>query len=260
VSLLHAGGLRGYLPHRPECEPYPLPVNAESLSRARELFFAYDGFKFQMWHDGDLDEYKRLAVPPDVEAEWLRALTAERLAAVGDPGNWYVPWFLENHADYAYVELLSGTTPRGALWEQCAFLEELIAYVGSAARVGRATGAQVASTADSVTARAERLRLRCRSERTRRRVDAIIASVATLRSSGVQAPASADFACHCRTLADAANPTLHVWRTTRTSAPWPGPGSPGCRRSREAAGPASRPGPTTRPRCGSPSRLSRTRA
>jgi hypothetical protein len=167
-------------------------VEAETVIRARELFFEYDGLKFHMWHDGALGEYERLAVPPDVEAGWLRAMTAEKLAAVGAPGNWRVVMYLARHADYAYVELLTGTAPRGALWEQCAFLEELVLYIGSAARSGSATRAQVASTADSVMARGERLRLRCRSEKMRRRVDTITASAAALRSSGAKASATPD--------------------------------------------------------------------
>jgi hypothetical protein len=164
-------------------------MDGQSLSRARELFFEFDGSGFYMWHEGVDAEFERLAVPPEVRAAWLRELTAARLAVAAEPGNWRVVHFLDHHGDYAHVQLLVDTPPRGALWEQCAFLEELLRYVGNAAQRGLATAAQVEAAAGAVAAHARGIRRRCRSEGSRRRVDAIVAAASTL---GVDAGAHRD--------------------------------------------------------------------
>jgi hypothetical protein len=104
-------------------------MDERDLTRARELFFDYDGSRFYMSRDGVDAEYERSGVPPEVERAWLEDLTAKKLGLLAAPGNWSVVSFLVHHGDTRHLARLVETKPLGVFWQRCAYLEGLLEYV-----------------------------------------------------------------------------------------------------------------------------------
>jgi len=104
-------------------------VTGRPLDRAREIFFAYEGSRFYMSRDGVDSEYQRFSVPRELEKQWLDELTVIQLDMLESPGNWRVVNFLKNHDDVRHLSRLVHTTPLGAFWERCAYLELLVLYI-----------------------------------------------------------------------------------------------------------------------------------
>jgi hypothetical protein len=69
-------------------------VKTDSEARAREIFVAFDGSKFGMWHEGLDEEYRTYAVPAELEKKWLSELLAQKLDALDQPGNFWTIHFL----------------------------------------------------------------------------------------------------------------------------------------------------------------------
>ena len=44
------------------------------MDKAKELFMAYEGSQYYMWHDGVIDEYMSFKIPHEQEEEWRREL------------------------------------------------------------------------------------------------------------------------------------------------------------------------------------------
>ena len=98
------------------------------MERARELFFRYDGSGFYMWHDDVAGEYDAYAVPPELEKQWRQELTAERLAKLGQPGNWWTLHYLCHYNDTRYLHQAVRAEPLGEFWQRCSYLELLLEY------------------------------------------------------------------------------------------------------------------------------------
>lgn len=98
------------------------------MEHARELFFQYDGSGFYMWHDGVAGEYDAYAVPPELERQWREELTADRLAKLDQPGNWWTLHYLCHHNDTRYLNEVVRAEPLGEFWQRCSYLETLLEY------------------------------------------------------------------------------------------------------------------------------------
>ena len=151
------------------------------LDQARKLFFDYDGSGFYMSRDGVDVEYQRYSVSKELEREWLDELTAIKLKKLQDPGNWSVVHFLWHHGDSRQLSLLIQTKPLGAFWERCAFLEELLVYIGMCSR--GASLDEIRDAADYALVEARGLEASVSDEKSRKRLDRLISSATDLRSS-----------------------------------------------------------------------------
>lgn len=98
------------------------------MERARELFLQYDGSDFYMSRDGVESEYRGYAVPPGLELQWRKKLTAEKIAKLGQPGNWWTLNYLCHHNDTRFLHEVLRAEPLGELWERVAYLELLLEY------------------------------------------------------------------------------------------------------------------------------------
>lgn len=110
----------------------PLPSSDSDLDAAKALFWAHDGSSFYMSRGlmrDELERFRRFAVPPEVQAQWLSELTAEQLVKLGEPGNAMVVNFLLHHGDTAYLNELVAQAPLGTVRERCAYLEDLLRYI-----------------------------------------------------------------------------------------------------------------------------------
>lgn len=97
--------------------------------RAKELFIAYIGSRFYMSRDGVEAEYLSSAVSSETEKQWMAELTQQKLADLAMAGNWKTVHFFNHHGDTEHLEQLMAADPKGAMWERCVFLEEMVAYV-----------------------------------------------------------------------------------------------------------------------------------
>ena len=150
----------------------PKPDDSK-LSEARELFFRYDGSRFFMSRDDQERRYAEYGVPQSVERAWLAELTAQKLALLDKPGNYWVISFLWGHGNTNHLSKLIAAEPLGRLWERIAYLEELLQYIDRCRTAGEADEHIVASL-DVVHQRAENLLRAGRSDRTRRRILKVI--------------------------------------------------------------------------------------
>lgn len=109
----------------------PLPRSDSDLDAAKALFWAHDGSTFHMSRGdvGALERFRRFGVSPDVQADWLRELTAEKLVKLSELGNMMVVSFLLHHGDTAYMSELVAQAPLGTVRERCAYLEDLLRYI-----------------------------------------------------------------------------------------------------------------------------------
>lgn len=83
-----------------------------------------------MRRDGVWQAYQAYGIPAEVEADWLRELTAQYLAALDRPGNWKTVYFLDHHSNLDHFDAVAAAEPRGEAWEQCSFLELAMRYAG----------------------------------------------------------------------------------------------------------------------------------
>jgi hypothetical protein len=148
-------------------------MNPEDERRAKELFLEFEGSTFYMSRSGEDEEYRSLGVPPELEARWLAELTDVRLDSLRYPGNWKSINFLWHHSNFAHVRDVLAADPLGVLWEQCAFLEHRLKYIGEAERRGFATSSQVDEARRQTREATGILARRARSEGSRSRIDAI---------------------------------------------------------------------------------------
>ncbi len=143
------------------------------IPEAKTLFFKYDGSRFYMSRDGVEATYQLFNVPREVEAAWLQELTRVKLQLLSRNANFAVLQFLNHHADYRHLAEVVASEPRGALWQRCAFLENLLAYACNAQAAGSDPGL-VAQAVQKVIVESERLLQRARSEDSIRRVRAVL--------------------------------------------------------------------------------------
>jgi hypothetical protein len=149
-------------------------VGKRDLTRARKLFFDYDGSGFYMSRDGVDVEYERYGVPPDVERAWLEELAATKLELLARPGNWHVVHFLLHHGDTRHLTRLVEAKPLGVVWERCAYLETLLKYVDICSGAYDADDLQAA--VEQVLSEARALTPRVRSARSSARVGSLVAA------------------------------------------------------------------------------------
>lgn len=149
-------------------------MKKEDKHKARELFRQYNGSRFYMSRDGVESTYLSFHVPKDTEAEWLAKLTAERLQQLNTPGNWGVVTFLLQHSDFRHVTSVLAAQPRGKLWERCAFLEDLMLYLGRALEKKVISQSEMATALQAVAGQASDLISRARSDESRHRIEQII--------------------------------------------------------------------------------------
>jgi hypothetical protein len=100
-----------------------------NLSEAKKIFFQYDGSLFYMSRDGADSQYAEMNIPKETETLWLEELTSEKVESLKSSGNWHAIHFFINHDDHRHVENIMAVTPKGELWEKCAFLEEFLKYL-----------------------------------------------------------------------------------------------------------------------------------
>ena len=156
----------------------------EPLNRAREIFFKYDGSSFHMSRDGaDYDEYRRYSVPEQLEKQWLEEVIAKRLDMLDEPGNWAVVYVLMHHGDTRHLTRLTQAKPRGAFWQRCAYLEDVLRYVKMCTHAGAIDESQIRDAADYVLGQAKIIDRDAGQEDSRYRVQRIIEFAAALRSS-----------------------------------------------------------------------------
>jgi hypothetical protein len=137
-----------------------------------DIFVEHDGSRFYMSRNDREQEYGAVRVPPEVEAEWIEALTSQRLDELNEPGNWRSVSFLANQADTRHLSATLAVAPRGKLWERCAYLELLLNYVDKC-RSDRPVE-EIQSAYGYVRQEAAHLLVRCRSEQSRGRVQRIV--------------------------------------------------------------------------------------
>jgi hypothetical protein len=143
------------------------------IEEAKRLFFAYDGSRFYMSRDGVEETYREAGVPLKVESAWLKELTQIKLRSLGQRGNWRVVHFLNSHADFEHLATVVRAEPKGLLWEQCAFLEQLLDYALATEKAG-GDSSLVAQAVRKVADESERLLDRARSQATINRIQAIL--------------------------------------------------------------------------------------
>ena len=100
-----------------------------NLSEAKKIFFQYDGSLFYMSRDGVDRQYAKMNIPKETEAIWLEELTSKKVESLKSNGNWSAIHFFIHHGDHHHIENIMAVTPKGKLWEKCAFLEELQKYI-----------------------------------------------------------------------------------------------------------------------------------
>jgi hypothetical protein len=157
-------------------------VPSEDFSAAKELFFSYDGSRFNMSRNDEEDAYKAYNVPQELERGWLAELTEQKLAALQSPGNWWSIQFLQSHQNCRHLADVLRARPLGLLWQRIAFVEEQLAYVLMCR--GRASDPSAGNAGvEQVLANARALVSPCRSEITRSRVYRLIAKAELARSA-----------------------------------------------------------------------------
>jgi hypothetical protein len=112
---------------------FPPRGDDRAMERARELFFRYDGSRFYMSRDGVEYEYLDYAVPHELEMQWLQELTAEKLARLDQPGNWWVLNYFCSHNETRYLHEVMHAEPLGEFWQRCSYLELQLEYTARCA-------------------------------------------------------------------------------------------------------------------------------
>ena len=124
--------------HPHDCGSAAEADDADAMDRARELFFRYEGSGFFMSRDGADAQYRRYAVPPELEQQWRTALTAQKVAelrrAATWPAQYFALYYLRHHGDTRYLPEAMRAEPVGEYWQRCAYLEQLLDYAGQCAR------------------------------------------------------------------------------------------------------------------------------
>ncbi len=160
-----------------ESAPHP-----KDFSAPKDLFFKHDGSRFYMSRNDIEAVYAAYGVPEELEREWLMELTQQKLASLQSPGNWWTIHFLLDHRDCRYVGDVLQTRPLGLLWQRIAFVEEQLEYVEMCYR--QRPGIDDASAGiEQVLANARALLSSCRSDRTRTRVNQLVAKAERAHSA-----------------------------------------------------------------------------
>ena len=82
-----------------------------------------------MSRDGVDKQYAKMNISKETEAIWLEELTSRKIESLNLPGNWSAIHFFIHHGDLQRIENIMAVTPKGKLWEKCAFLEEFLKYL-----------------------------------------------------------------------------------------------------------------------------------
>lgn len=159
-----------------------LAMQPGAFSIARDLFFQHDGSRFNMSRNDLEATYLAYNVPKELESQWLSELTKQKLALLKSPGNWWSILFLRSHQDCRHLSDVLQARPLGVLWQRTAYVEEQLAYVEMCRRSASGIGDSGAAI-DRVLANARALRSSCRSDRTRKRVDQLVAKAELARSA-----------------------------------------------------------------------------
>jgi len=146
----------------------------KDFSAAQELFFQHDGSRFYMSRNDVEDVYAAYGVPTELEARWLEELTEQKLGLLQTPGNWRSIHFFVDQRDCRELTAVLHAKPLGVLWQRIAFVEEQLSYVEMCGGEGSDLSASRAGIRQ-VLANAHDLRRSCRSDRSRSRVDRLIA-------------------------------------------------------------------------------------
>jgi hypothetical protein len=152
----------------------------KDLSAARDLFFSFEGSRFYMSRNDVESVYLSYNVPLEVERRWLSELTDQKLGMLQSPGNWWSINFLLSHRDGRHLSDVLQARPRGVLWQRTAFVEEQLSYVEMCLRLGCSIG-EARTGIEQVLANARALLSSCRSDRTRGRVNQLIAKAEQAR-------------------------------------------------------------------------------
>ncbi len=156
-------------------------VNPKDLSAARDLFFKHDGSRFYMSRNDMEAVYAAYGVPEELERDWLIELTEQKVASLQSPGNWWTIHFLLDHRDCRYAGDVLQARPLGVLWQRIAFVEEQLEYVEMCYRQRSGVG-DAGAVIEPVLANARALLTSCRSDRTRTRVNQLVAKAERARS------------------------------------------------------------------------------
>lgn len=105
-----------------------------SIEKAKELFFQYDGSRFYMSRNGVEDEFAIYNISEALQKQWLLELREQKLAKLGERSNWRIIHFLNHHALEGYLDKLISNEPLGDFWEKCTYLEELVKYTNNTQR------------------------------------------------------------------------------------------------------------------------------
>lgn len=76
-------------------------------NRAKEIYFQYEGNKFQMMRDGIIDEYRQYNVSDDKEKEWLEELIQKNINQlnINNKDSLFPLWhILLSHCELSYLE------------------------------------------------------------------------------------------------------------------------------------------------------------
>jgi hypothetical protein len=158
-------------------EPEP-----EDLAAARDPFFKHDGSRFYMSRNDMEAVYDAYHVPDEIEREWLADLTGLKLALLESPGNWWSIPFLLDHRDCRHMREVLQARPLGVLWQKITFVENQLSYVEMCDRLGASVG-ETRDPIERVLANALGLLKSCRSDRTRKRVNQLVAQADRSRSA-----------------------------------------------------------------------------
>lgn len=169
----------------------------EDLERAREIFRHYDGSRFHMDRDGASEEYRRFAVPHEIEQRWLAELTASHLSQLASPDGWRAVYFVNHHSDLSHLAEIITAQPTGVFWQRCSYEELLLEYLdrcGDGALSGpvstplRYNDAVIARALNRVTANGRALRRRVRSDHSVRRVEVLLEDASRRQEAAVASP------------------------------------------------------------------------
>lgn len=112
---------------RPD-EASPAVRRARELAEARRLFDAFGGSSLYLSREPAGDRYLEIAVPKELERQWLEELTVVELAHFTRRNNFQVIAFLNHHLDPRHLDAVLRANPRGRAWARRQFLLELLDY------------------------------------------------------------------------------------------------------------------------------------
>ncbi len=164
------------------CQYRGIVAEDDPLYPARELFFKYDGSGFYMSRDGVEQDYRRFAVPKELEKAWLEELTDKKLNGLREPGNWLSVHFLCHHNDTRHLHAVMHAEPLGAFfWQRCSYLELLLDYAKLC--LGSYPVNDIRAAVESVLTQARYLATSAPDRKLRTRVDVLTEAAVAFRSA-----------------------------------------------------------------------------